>query len=372
MAKRLFIISGEPSGDLHGANLIKELKSQDPSIEIACWGGDKMESQGATVLKHIDELAFMGFIEVLANIFTILKNFKLCQSHIIEFKPDAVVLIDYPGFNLRMAKFIHSKNIPVHYYISPQIWAWKESRAKKIKAFINQVFVILPFEKDFYQKHNIEAQYVGHPLLDEIKKIDLNTEAFCSDHNLDNEIPIIAVLPGSRKQEISKILPLLNKLPAAFSNHQIVVSKVSWLDTDLYSTHLSDKIKLLEGDTYKLIKHSEVCVVTSGTATLETAIIGIPQVVVYKANALSVWLARHLVKVKYISLVNLILDKMAVTELIQAEANPSSIINEIKSILIGGNRRDLMLSDYKELHSKLGAGGASKIVANQLLKSLNQ
>ena len=372
MSKRLFIISGEPSGDLHGANLVKELKAQDPNIDIACWGGDKMKSQGATVLKHIDELAFMGFVEVLANIFTIIKNFRLCQIHIKSFNPDALVLIDYPGFNLRMAEHIYKLGIPVHYYISPQIWAWKESRAKKIKAFVKRVFVILPFEQEFYNKHGINAEYVGHPLLDEIQQFDFDKSAFCVKHQLDANKPIIAVLPGSRKQEISKILPLINGLPSAFVDYQIVVSKVSWLREELYHSLLNQGVAIVDGDTYKLIKNAEAAVITSGTATLETAIIGTPEVVVYKANALSVWLARILVKVKYISLVNLILDRMSITELIQSDANTTALITELRSILLGGDKREQILNDYVELNAKLGAGGASKIVASQLLKSLNQ
>ncbi len=371
MARRLLIISGEPSGDLHGANLIKELKRQEPDIEIACWGGDKMKAQGVVVLKHIDELAFMGFVEVLVKIFTILKNFKLCESDIRNFKPDAVILIDYPGFNLRMAKFIHGIKIPVHYYISPQIWAWKESRAKKIKAYVDRVFVILPFEKAFYAKHGIEAEYVGHPLLDEIQKFDSDKLSFIQKHALDGVKSIIAILPGSRKQEISKILPLINALPKAFPAYQIVVSKVNWLSDELYTNHLDDDIKLVDGDTYNLILNAEACLVTSGTATLETAILGTPEVVVYKANALSVWLARILVKVKYISLVNLILDQMSISELIQGDANNRNIIKELEAILISGDKRAKVLSDYGVLHAKLGAGGASKIVASQLLKSLN-
>ena len=231
MSHKVFIIAGEPSGDLHGANLVRALKHQDPQIEIACWGGDKMQSAGAHVLKHIDELAFMGFVEVLANILTIWKNFKLCESQIKAFKPDAVILIDYPGFNLRMSKFLHRHRIVTHYYISPQIWAWKESRARTIKAYIDRVFVILPFEQEFYKKHGIEAQYVGHPLLDEMEGMDVNEEAFRGKHNLDLNKPIIAVLPGSRSQEIKKILPVISDIADSFQEYQLVVSKVSWLTT---------------------------------------------------------------------------------------------------------------------------------------------
>lgn len=370
MSHKLFIITGEPSGDLHGANLIKELKRFDSELEIACWGGDKMEKQGAKVLKHIDELAFMGFVEVIANLFTILKNFKLCKLQIESFQPDAVVLIDYPGFNLRMAKHIKGLGIPVHYYISPQIWAWKENRAKKIKKYIDRVFVILPFEKAFYAKHGIEAQYVGHPLLDEIERVSSDKTSFYSDFGIELNRPVISILPGSRKQEITKILPLVNRLVEEFQEYQIVVSKVSWLPHSLYRQSLHENVKLLEGRTYDLIRHSEASVVTSGTATLETAIIGTPQVVIYKANAISVVLARLMVKVKFISLVNLILDKMAVVELIQGEANHDRLVKELKAVLIGGDRRDKVLNDYANLIEKLGTGGASKIVAKALLKSL--
>jgi lipid-A-disaccharide synthase len=370
MSRKLFIIAGEPSGDLHGANLVKELKRLDPELEIACWGGDKMEKQGAKVLKHIDDLAFMGFVEVVANLFTILKNFKLCKLQIESFKPDAVLLIDYPGFNLRMAEHIKKMDIPVHYYISPQIWAWKESRAKKIKAFVDKVFVILPFEKAFYAKHGIEAEYVGHPLLDEIEKVQDDRLEFCDRNNLDVNRAIISVLPGSRKQEISKILPLVNRLQKALPNYQIVVSKVAWLPQSMYDEALHSDIKLIEGNTYELIRMSEAAVVTSGTATLETAILGTPEVVIYKANALSVILARWLVKIKYISLVNLILDRMAVVELIQGKANHDRLLAELKLILIDGSRRSQVLKDYEDLMNKLGTGGASEIVAKALLKSL--
>jgi lipid-A-disaccharide synthase len=370
MSHKLFIICGEPSGDLHGANLIKELRKSDPEIEIECWGGDKMASAGATVVKHIDELAFMGFVEVLINIRVILQNFKICKAQISKFNPDAVLLIDYPGFNLRMAKHVFKMGIPVHYYISPQIWAWKESRVKKIKAYVERVFVILPFESDFYKKHNVEAEFVGHPLLDELQNHTFNTDQFKTKHKLDPEKEIVAFLPGSRSQEIKRMLPLANDLSTRLPKRQFVVSKVKWHPESLYRSMLKDNIKLVEGDTYDLIKSSEACVVTSGTATLETALIGTPQVVVYKSDPISVRIARWLIKIKFISLVNLIMDEMVVRELIQKDASVKNLEEELVSILTGGEKRQAILDKYAHLQQLLGSGGASKIVATRLLKSM--
>lgn len=369
LPKRLFIISGEPSGDLHGANLVSAILEQEPRTEIQCWGGDKMAKAGARVVKHIDELAFMGFVEVIANLPQILRNFSLCKRQITDFNPDMVLFIDYPGFNLRMAKFISKLGIESAYYISPQIWAWKESRITKIKRYIDHVFVILPFEQKFYERHGVKAEFVGHPLLDEFAKDAPQDDDFYENHQLSDK-PIISVLPGSRTQEIKKILPIISELPEAFPNHQIVVSKVAWQPLSLYQPAVDKGIKIVEGSTYTLISNSEAAVVTSGTATLETALLSTPQVVVYKANALSVLLARFLVKIKYISLVNLILDKPAIIELIQKEANSINIIRELKSLLTGSENRQRVLQHYNELHQLLGGSGASKIVATRLLKIL--
>ncbi len=366
MSHRIFIITGEPSGDLHGSNLVKELLGQDPDLTIACWGGDRMSSAGAEVLKHIDELAFMGFVEVAANLRTILKNFDLCVEHIQAFQPDLVVLMDYPGFNLRMAKRVKKMGIPVAYYISPQIWAWKESRVEKVKRYVDHVFVILPFEKAFYEKHGVPAEFVGHPLLDEIKHIEVDAPLFRKQHGLSDR-PIIALLPGSRKQEISLLLDPIAQIIASFPSHQFVVSKVAWQPETLYHS-LPDDVVLLEGSTYDLLALSEAAIVTSGTATLETALIGTPQVVVYKANPISVIIARWLVKVKFISLVNLIMDQEVVKELIQAEVNSTNLIRELSNVIEGGKRREAVLSSYALLKEKLGQKGASRFVANRLLK----
>ena len=367
MSHKIFIITGEPSGDLHGANLVKALMSEEGSLEIQCWGGDKMHDAGAKVMKHLDDLAFMGFVEVIANLITILKNFKLCRKQIEAFKPDLVVLIDYPGFNLRMAKHIKALGIPVAYYISPQIWAWKESRVEKIKRYVDHVFVILPFEKDFYGKHGVEAEYVGHPLLDEIKHIHLDEQKFRDEIGVQNSKPIIALLPGSRTQEIKLLLEPISRIVKDFPDYQFVASKVAWQPKHLYES-LPDSVCLLEGRTYELLKSAEAAIVTSGTATLETALIGTPQVVVYKANALSVAIARYLIKIKFISLVNLILDEEVVTELIQADVNAKNLRSELSSIIEGGERRSYILEKYAELIQNLGSKGASKFVASRLLK----
>ena len=367
MSPRIFIITGEPSGDLHGSNLVKAIKALNPDAEIACWGGDKMASAGARVVKHIDDLAFMGFVEVAANLRTILKNFKLCKQHIEEFKPDLVVHIDYPGFNLRIAKTMTELGIENVYYISPQIWAWKESRVKKVKKWLKHVFVILPFEKQFYEKHGVEAEFVGHPLLDEVEAIQVDQHEFRLKHGLDSSKAIVALLPGSRTQEINLLLPEFRAVVKAFPEYQFVVSKVPWQSRDLYD-RLSENAAVLEGNTYDLIAHAEAAIVTSGTATLETALIGTPQVVVYKANPISVMIARFLVRVKYISLVNLVMDREVVTELIQKDVNAKSLVNELSKILEGGSSRADVLKEYLDLKHRLGDKGASDLVANRLLK----
>lgn len=368
MSRKIFIIAGEPSGDLHGANLVKSIVKKDDSVTIQCWGGDKMAAAGAVVLKHVNELAFMGFIEVIANLAKIIANFETCKKQIASFNPDAVVLIDYPGFNLRMAKHIHKMGIPVVYYISPQLWAWKESRVTQVKKYVDHMFVILPFEKEFYSKHGIKAEFVGHPLLDEIKEMKFDRKAFLEKHNLAEDKPIITVLPGSRTQEIRQILPHIKDLSNRFKNHQIIVSKVEWQAKEMYQSLIGKDIKLIEGDVYSLLNASEAAVVTSGTATLETALIGTPQVVVYRANWLSILIARYLVKIKFISLVNLIMDREVVMELIQGEVHLDSISKELESLIIGGSKREKVITDYKELISKLGLEGASEIVAIRLLK----
>lgn len=366
---KLYFIAGEASGDLHGANLMREIQNEAGiEVEFRFWGGDKMASVAGKPVKHIKELAFMGFAEVLMNIRTILGNIKFCKQDIELFKPDAIVLIDYPGFNLRIAQWAHEKGIKVYYYISPQIWAWKESRVHKIKRNVDHMFVILPFEKDFYQKHGMEVEYVGHPLLDAIDQYKLSEPT--EKGSISKGKKIIAVLPGSRKQEVKVKLPIMLKALEGFSDYEVVVAGAPSLEEDFYAPFLNDRVRLVKGRTYDILSESEAALVTSGTATLETALLGVPEVVCYKGSAISYHIAKRLVKIKYISLVNLILDKEAVVELIQDECNPRRIAEELKKILPGGNRREELVNDYSLLQHILGEGGASKKVAQSLLKTI--
>lgn len=369
--KKLFIISGEASGDLHGSNLVKALKQQ-ADIEIMAWGGDLMEKEGAQILKYYKELAFMGFWEVITNIRTISKNFKICKQQILDFKPDAVVLIDYPGFNLRMAKFCKEHEIKTLYYISPQVWAWKQNRVKKIKAFVDQMYVILPFEKPFYEKFDYEVEFVGHPLIDAIE--DFKTKAldevgFRKKYSLD-ERPIIALLPGSRNQEINVKLPIMLSVVNYYKDYQFVIAGAPSKDREFYQEFLQgSNIALVQNDTYNLLNNSHAGLVTSGTATLETALFRVPQVVCYKGSSISYQIAKRVIKVKYISLVNLIEDQEIVKELIQGELTTDNIRTELNKIL-SGEGRSTMLNNYDSLIQHCGGVGASQNVAELILKEI--
>lgn len=369
---KIYIIAGEASGDLHGANLMKALFNESNDLDFRFWGGDRMEEIGGKPVKHIRDLAFMGFIEVVMNLRTITKNLRFCKADISEFKPDVLVLIDYPGFNLRIAEWAKSQGIRVAYYVSPQVWAWKESRVKKIKQCVDQMFVILPFEKDFYKKHNFSVEYVGHPLLDAIdnyRKENIDKSSFLQEINPEGK-PIIAVLPGSRKQEISVKLPIMLEALKEYTNYCVVVAGAPSLDPSFYAPFLPKGAKIVQGRTYDLLSLAEFGIVTSGTATLETALLGIPEVVCYKGSSISYQIAKRLIKIKFISLVNLIMDREVVTELIQHECNPQRIKEEIEKIKVGGANRETMLNDYKILKEILGDGGASKKVARSLLKTI--
>ncbi len=371
---RLYIIAGEASGDLHGSNLLAALKEINPAIETRCWGGDLMKKEGATIVKHISELAFMGFVEVLFNLRTILKNIDFCKKDILEFKPDILVLIDYPGFNLRIAEWAKKNNIIVHYYISPQVWAWKQSRVYKIKRSVDKMYTILPFEKAFYQNFDYTTEYVGHPLLDEIEKHaqhSIDKTEFLSKNNL-SDLPIIALLPGSRKQEIHVKLPIMLAAVKDLKTHQIVIAGAPNQSLDMYQAFESLGITIIFGQTYNLLSFSELAVVTSGTATLETALFTVPQVVCYKGSWISYFIARTLIKIKYISLVNLIMDKLVVKELIQQECTASNIRQEIELLIENNSYRNEMITNYKEMRLILGQGGASKKVAQSLLKTISK
>ena len=374
---KYYIIAGEASGDLHASNLIKELKKRDSKADFRCWGGDLMQQQGVTITKHYRELAFMGFVEVLLNIKTILKNISFCKKDVLEYKPDVLILVDYPGFNLKIAVWAKKMGIKVFYYISPQIWAWKQNRVYKIKRYVDKMFVILPFEKDFYARFDVEVDFVGHPLLDAIESRTITPlDEFCKQNNLQQK-PIIALLPGSRKQEIHTILPIMLSVIKSFPDYQFVVAGAPSQDADFYAAYLSEQSRkigtscvLLENKTYQLLEHSMAALVTSGTATLETALFKIPQIVCYKANVISFQIAKAVIKVPYISLVNLIADKELVKELIQKELNTTQLKVELTKLLEPTHRNQL-LADYNQLQQKLGGVGASARTADLMLKYLN-
>jgi len=366
---KYYIISGEASGDLHASNLMKALKKEESHTDFRFWGGDLMEEVGGTMVKHYRELAFMGFAEVFMNLRTILNNIKFCKKDILEYSPDAIILVDYPGFNFRIAEFAKKKNIVVHYYISPQIWAWKESRIKKIKRDVDHMYVILPFEKDFYEKkHNYPVHFVGHPLLDAIAdRALIDPSIFAKENNLSDK-PIVALLPGSRKQEITKMLSVMLKMVPKFPDHQFVIAGAPSQELNFYKNIIdTQNIAIVENKTYDLLSVSTAALVTSGTATLETALFKVPEVVCYKGNEISYQIGKRLVNVKYISLVNLILDKEVVTELIQEEFNEENLENELFKILDHKHREE-MFDQYFKLEQKLGGKGASEKTAKLIIK----
>ncbi len=360
---KYYIIAGEASGDLHGSNLIKELQQLDAQADIRCWGGDKMQATGATLVKHYKELAFMGFIEVVKNLPAILKNFKFCKADITAYHPDIIIFIDYPGFNLRMAQWAKEHHYRTVFYISPQVWAWKESRVKNIKRYIDKMIVILPFEKEFYKKWNYEVEYVGHPLVKVI-------ENFKKDHAEIQVVPnTIALLPGSRKQEIRTKLPVMLNATENFPDHLFVIAKAPSIEDEYYESFIKDhkNVKLVTNGTYSLLMKSVAALVTSGTATLETALFGVPEIVCYKAGNISYQIAKRLVKLKFICLVNLIMDKEVVKELIQHDLTPEKITSELKKILFDPRKRDQLKRDYLQLKQLLSEGGnASKNAAKSI------
>jgi len=367
---KYYIIAGEASGDLHGSNLMKALKAQDPNAEFRFWGGDLMQNVGGTLVKHYRDLAFMGFLEVIMNLRTITKNLSFCKVDIEAYQPDTIIFIDYPGFNLRIAKWAKEKNITTDYYISPQIWAWKENRIKAIKRDVDNMYVILPFEKSFYEdKHNYPVNFVGHPLIDAISNRTLINEAdFRTEHNLSNK-PIIALLPGSRKQEISKMLSVMLSIIDDFKDYQFVIAGAPSQEFSFYDTFIKqENITFISNKTYDLLSVSSAALVTSGTATLETGLFKVPQVVCYKGSWLSYQIGKRLVNLKYISLVNLILDKEAVTELIQNDFNPTRLKKELNAIL-NEPKRSVIFNFYHELETKLGGKGASQKTAELIIEN---
>jgi lipid-A-disaccharide synthase len=370
---KYYIIAGEASGDLHGSNLMKQLFLLDSKAEIRFWGGNLMQNVGGTLVKHYKELAFMGFLEVVLNLKTILKNISFCKKDILEFQPNVLVFIDYPGFNMRIAKWAKQNSIRTHYYIAPQIWAWKENRIKDIKRDFDELNVILPFEKDFFEsKHNFEVTFVGHPLLDAIGSGNYeNQTVFRTKNSLPNK-PIIAVLPGSRKQEIKKMLSLMLSVTDNFPENEFVIAGAPSQDKSVYEPFLIKKnVSLVLNDTYNLLSNATAALVTSGTATLETALFDVPEVVCYKGVWVSYQIAKKIITLKYISLVNLIMDAPVVKELIQNECNSKKITAELTKIL-AGEIREKMLLDYKILAEKLGGGGASAKVAKRVFEGVSK
>jgi lipid-A-disaccharide synthase len=363
---KYYIIAGEASGDLHGSNLIKQLYQLDASANIRCWGGQMMQSAGATLVKDYKDLAFMGFVEVIMNLRTILKNIKFCKQDVLAFKPDVLILIDYPGFNIRIAEWAKKESIKTVYYISPQIWAWKENRVHTIKKCVDKMIVILPFEKDFYSKWNYEVEYVGHPLVEVIENFKASHTKSAEDKK------IIALLPGSRKQEINKKLPVMLQVSKAFPDYKFIVAKAPGQDDAFYEPFLGSytNVSSLGGKTYELLNEATAALVTSGTATLETALFGVPQVVCYKGNQLSYEIAKRVIKVKYISLVNLIMDKPVVKELIQDDMTSENCVVELNQLLFNATRKQQLQRDYDDLKKLLSGGGRASANAAKIIYDL--
>ncbi|AXO81161.1 lipid-A-disaccharide synthase [Olleya aquimaris] len=369
---KYYIISGEASGDLHGSNLMKALQKQDVNADFRFWGGDLMQDVGGTLVKHYKALAFMGFSEVIMNLRTITKNLSFCKTDIEKYNPDVIIFIDYPGFNLRIAKWAKQKQFKTHYYISPQIWAWKEGRIKAIKNDVDQMYVILPFEKDFYEKkHNYPVHFVGHPLIDAISDItQVDDYKFRKDNDLSDK-PIIALLPGSRKQEITKMLSVMLSVVDDYPDYQFVIAGAPSQDYSFYKTFIKQSnVSFISNKTYDLLSLSTAALVTSGTATLETGLFKVPQVVCYKGSWVSYQIGKRVVNLEYISLVNLILDKEAVTELIQNDFNTKKLKSELDRILDEYERTKFFM-DYYELEKKLGGKGASQNTAKLIYDALN-
>ncbi len=375
---KYYIIAGEASGDLHGSNLVHEILQTDPEAVIRCWGGNKMQAAGAVLVKHYQELAFMGFWEVLKNISTIMRNLKFCKQDIEQFRPDALILIDYPGFNLRIARWAKQKGLTVIYYISPQVWAWKENRVKKMKLCIDKMLVILPFEYDYYKnKWNWEVKYVGHPLVEVIRKARIAAR-LQPDPEINGVPPVssssrlIALLPGSRKQEILKKLPVMLQVSRAFPDYRFVVAKAPGVEDSFYASllHPFENVHAVTDKTYELLAQAHAALVTSGTATLETALFEVPEVVCYKGSWLSYQIGKRLVKVKFISLVNLILDQEAVPELIQHHCNAENLEKELRALLENESRRDEMKKHFLKLQQLLQQGGDASANAAQAIGQL--
>ncbi len=365
---KYFIIAGERSGDLHGSNLIKAIKSADNHNIIKAWGGDYMQEAGAEIKKHYKELAFMGFFEVLLNLVKIFSFLSECKTTITAFQPDAIILIDYAGFNMRIAKWAKSNGYKVFYYISPKVWAWNQNRAWKLKKNLEKLFVIFPFEVEFFKKYNFEVEFVGNPLFDAIASFKPQSD-FLTANNFGGR-KIIALLPGSRKQEVEKMLSIMMTTKMQYPDHQYVIAGVSNLQKELYDSFISENVSVVYDKTYDLLSNSEAALVTSGTATLETALFNVPQVVCYKSSWLSYIIAKNLIKVKYISLVNLVAQKEVVIELIQGQLTQKNLSYELGNVIRNSEFRKKQLIDYQLINESLGGIGASKKTGERIVELL--
>ncbi len=375
---KYYLIAGEASGDLHGSNLMKELKAADPEADFRFFGGDLMQAVGGKLVKHYREMAFMGFVNVLMNLKTINRNMEICKDDLLRFQPDVLILIDYPGFNLQMARFAKQNNWKVFYYISPKIWAWKEYRVKKIKAYVDEMFTIFPFETGFYQKHGFEVHYVGNPLLDsiaEFRKKALTKAAFLERNQLDDR-PVVALLAGSRVQEIKRTLPLMVKVAAFFPQFQFVVAGVNSIDKGLYRQYLEcSSIPLIFNQTYDLLNHAHTALVASGTAALETALFNVPQTVVYKVEGgwpMDFVMRNFVIKTIGVSLPNIVMNEEIVVELIQKKMTLKNVKAEMQKLLFDDNYRQLMRENYRRLSEHMGGPGCSQRAAQKMVEILNQ
>ena len=368
---KYYLIAGERSGDLHGANLISGIRQNDPDAQFRAWGGDLMRTEGATLVMHYADMAFMGFLEVAKNLFTILGFLKKCKKDILEYQPDVLILIDYPGFNLRIAAFAQKQGIKVCYYISPKVWAWNQKRAWKIKANVDRLFVIFSFEVDFYEKYGYDVTYVGNPLMDAIENFTPDS-SFLKKNKLENK-SIIALLPGSRQQEVSGMLDTMLRVKESFPRYEFVVAGVNTLPVSLYEKYQTiPNVTVVFEATYDLLSVAEAALVASGTATLETALFSVPEVVCYRTSGVSYAIARRLIKVPFISLVNLIMEKETVKELIQDDFSQEKLTTELQAILPGGKKRKILKADYKILQEKVGKPGASQRAGAQIVEFLKK
>lgn len=372
---KYFIIAGEPSGDLHGSTLVRNLIRADPAAEISCWGGDLMMQAGGRLLKHYRETAFMGAWEVLRNIRRVRANFSDCRRQIAEMRPDVVILIDYPGFNLRIARYVKQLGIRVYYYISPKFWAWREGRVKQIKKYVDRLYIIFPFEKEFFRKHNYSVTYLGNPLLDHVeawRAAAPGRETIAASMKLDAR-PVIALLAGSRQQEVAKILPVMVSVAAGLPDYQFVVAGMDHLPAELYNDIIGTlPVRVINGTTYDLLSVAEAALVTSGTATLEAALFDVPQVVCYRTSPMTYTLGKRVIKVRFISLVNLIMDREVVRELIQDDLNQVTLHSELQDIIVTGYKHEIIRRDYNDLRTILGSGGASERVAEDIVSRLKE